>query len=280
MIKLYECNPFLRAALMQDAVMEGVKSRRPYDNRIFFVYSGDATIILNDNEIPVSKNTLIFLSPRDVYRFKGKIRAAVFNFDMTTACYERKVPICPVPDDLYDKTLVFDESVVEEFSQAEVINADETLKRQIDDIVEVFIRKGDFTDEICSAALKKLLIDILIFVKNQKDGHVMLADKVLSYIKANATDIEQNADLGKTFGYHPVYLSEVFKARFKKTLHSAILEEKLLVAARLLTYTDDSIEKIAFKAGLSCRSYFCTAFKKRFGLSPLSYRNKYRIATI
>lgn len=280
MISLCDCNPFLRTAMIQDSVMEGTKPRIPYDNRIFLVYSGNATIILNDKEIPITHDSLIFLSRRDEYRFKGKIRSAVLNFDMTTSCNDRKTPICPVPKELYDKNLVFDKSVTEGFQSAVVITADETLKRQITDLVDLFIRQGDFTEVLCSIALKKILVDILIFMNAKKSAKTTLAENIYAYIKNNAAEIDGNNLLGEVFGYHPVYLAEIFKERYGKTLHTAILDEKLYLASRLLVYTDDSIEKIAFKTGLSCRSYFCTAFKRRFSISPMQYRNKHRIAVM
>lgn len=276
MIKLIECNPFLRTAMVQSSVMEGNAPRKPYDNRIFFVYSGSADIILNGNTVGLRQSSLVFLTPRDEYYFKGKISAAVLNFDMTAAEVARKKPICPVPSAQYDEASVFDRSIVEGFSLPVVLNADETLKREIDELVSVFIRGDELFDVVCSALLKKLLTDISA-LRDQKSEHAMLAERLMQYVKSNATRIERSSELQNAFGYHHVYLADIFKKAFGKTLHAVILEEKLYVAARLLAYTNDSVEDIAFKTGFSGRSYFCTAFKKHFSISPIAYRNKHRI---
>lgn len=269
----------MRTAMVQSSVMEGNVPRKPYDNRIFFVYGGNADIILNGNAVSLRQGSLVFLTPHDEYYFSGNISAAVLNFDMTAAQSARKEPLCPVPSAQYDEASVFDKSELDGFNSPVILDADETLKREIDEIVSVFIRGDDFSDAVCSALLKKLLADVLAF-RTQKSEHDLLAEKIMQYVKANATKIERNSDLRSVFGYHHVYLADIFKKHFGKTLHSIVLEEKLYVASRLLVYTNDSVEEIAFKTGLSGRSYFCTAFKKYFSLSPIAYRNKYRITVM
>lgn len=292
MLKPIDCNPFLRAAMVQNCVMEGSEPRRPFDNRIFFVYGGQADVFINGDVARLKRDSFVFLTPFDEYFFKGKISAAVLNFDMTTACRERKDPICPVPRRDYDETRAFDETIVEGFSSPVVFDAEESLRWQAEELVDAFVRGGDFSEAACSALLKKLLVDALLYKnqagektqnssaplnENKMTERALLAEKVLRYVKTNATKIEKNSDLTDVFGYHHVYLADVFKKRFGKTLHSVILEEKLYVASRLLTYTNDSVEEVAFKSGMSGRSYFCTAFKKRFSVSPIAYRNRHRV---
>ncbi len=277
MLTLCDCNPFLRAAMIQDAVLEGEKPRRPYDNRIFFVYKGNAVIIINGQEKEIKENSLVYLGVKDEYYFRGKIRAAVLNFDMTTNCRFRTTPLFPPSKADYDDRLIFDDTEIQGYESAFVTDVDEMLKREINELVNAFIHGNDYFDAICSAMLKKILADVLISLQKKKTANDLLANNVMLYIKDNATDIDQNTNLGKIFGYHPVYLAAVFKNQFNKTLHSAISEEKLCVAARLLTYTDNSVEEIALKSGFSTRGYFCTAFKRHFGINPTAYRKNHRI---
>ena len=98
MISLNKCNPFVRVAMKQEAVMEGDRPRIPYDNRIFFICVGNGDIILNGERIEIGSNTLIFLGVKDNYYFDGKFQAMVINFDMTMDFSEYKTPICPVPE--------------------------------------------------------------------------------------------------------------------------------------------------------------------------------------
>lgn len=132
--------------MIQDAVEESSQPRIPYDHRIFLVQDGDALLILNGKEIPIGADTLIYLSVRDRYYFKGKIRAAILNFDMTMACCDRKQPICPAPKEQYRNDLTFDVTQVEGFESAIVLTADELLKREILSIVDTYIQGNAFSE--------------------------------------------------------------------------------------------------------------------------------------
>lgn len=279
-LPFYNCNPFLRVAMIQDTVEESKQPRIPYDHRIFLVQERNALLLLNGKEIPIGADTLIYLSVRDRYYFKGKIRAAILNFDMTMVCCDRKQPICPDPKERYLSDLTFDITQVEGFESAIVLTADELLKREVLSIVDTYIQGNAYADALCSAMLKQALTNIRIARQQRKNSHSLLAENVLLYIKDHAAEIDSNQTLSDFFGYHPVYLSTVFKQHFQKTLHETIVEEKLYTASRLLLYTNQSVEEIAFKVGLSTRSYFCTVFKRRFGVTPNTYRKQHTLPYI
>lgn len=280
MISLGACNPFVRVAMIQDAVMEGDRPRIAYDNRLFFICNGKGTIILNGTEIEIGENSLIYLGIRDHYFFRGRFRAAVINFDMTMGCCEYKTPICPRPREAYDESLVFDRTEVEGFTSPVVFCADENLKKATLTLTDTYIKGGTYAEAHCSAMLKKLLVDILKAKDNMLNSRTRLAQKVLLYIHENAATIVDNKELAEKFGYHCVYLGEVFKSQLGITLHQAINEEKLRIASRMLMYTNSSVEEIATASGFSSRNQFCTVFKKNFGATPLAYRSKRAVYTI
>jgi len=274
MISLNKCNPFVRVAMVQDTVMEGDCPRIAYDKRIFFICEGNGIIILNGDRIEIGKNTLIYLGFKDNYYFQGKFCAAVINFDMTMGCCEHKIPICPVCREEYEEDKIFDKTEVEGFESPIVIYADEALKKDIMTLTDTYIKGGTYTEAICSAMLKKILADILKAKNETFNSNSLLAKKVFLYIRDNATTIKYNKEIANNFGYHHVYLGEIFKSQTGITLHKAIILEKLRIASRMLIYTNNSVEDIATTLGFSSRNQFCTVFKKNFGVTPLSYRNK------
>ncbi len=280
MIPLYKCNPFVRTAMIQSAVMEGDRARTPFDQRLFLVYEGNAVIILNGTEIPVKRNTLIYLGINDEYYFRGKIRAAVINFDMTMSCCDRKKPICPVPKSEYDESLIFDAETAEGFESPIVLTADENLKNGISRLTEIFIRGGSQADTLASAHLKEILATVLSEKNSFKNEKQLLVQRLSLYIKENAANISGNREIGEAFGYHPVYLAELFKAETGRTLHSEITAEKLRIASRLLIYTNNSVEDISASAGFSSRNHFCTVFKGHFGVTPLVYRSSRAVSQL
>lgn len=63
-----------------------------------------------------------------------------------------------------------------------------------------------------------------------------------------------------------------FKEVFGTTIYGYLFEYKMSLAKQLLQDTDKSIWEIAELCGYEYTSHFCTAFKRRFGVSPGSSR--------
>lgn len=271
-MKLSECNPFLRAAQIQPAVLEGKGPRMAYDHRLFYILEGAGTLILGENEIAVSPDTLIFIPPRFGYFFRGKMRAAVLNFDLTRAFTVRTKPICPPPVDLFDPALCFDPTTAEELPRPLVIRGDTFLRERFLEITTTFSERKPLADAATSAALKLLLTEMLSRTGETGDAEHALAVRVYGYIRLHAAEITDNGELAAAFGYHPVYIGTVFRKKTGKTLHAAILEERLRLACRLLLQTDRSVDDIAESTGFSSRSHFCTAFRAAMGATPRAYR--------
>ena len=274
MIELSEANPYLRAAIIQPAVLEGSEPRIAYDNRIFLILEGEGQVVANGRRYPLRADSLLYFAVGVEYYFIGRMKVVVLNFDATRACAARKTPLCPVPRQLYQPACVFDTTSIRDFEDMIILTVDETLKNDLLTLTDTFVTGGTQQDALTSAMTKAILTQISLRRTVTKDPKTLLAEQVLCYIRNNAVEIEGNARLAEVFAYHPVYLAEIFKQKTGKSLHTVILEEKLRVACRWLMYTNNSIEQIACDTGFSTRSHFCTVFKRQFGMTPLDYRAK------
>jgi len=63
-----------------------------------------------------------------------------------------------------------------------------------------------------------------------------------------------------------------FKTVFHETPHQYLVGVKLSNAARLLQRTGAPVQDVAWQCGFEDTSAFCRAFKKRYGVPPLSYK--------
>lgn len=268
-MKLTDCNPYVRMAQIQPAVLEGAELRRAYDHRIFYILEGEGWLMLEHGKYPLSPDRLIFLQPEEPYYFKGRMKVAVLNFDLGRSCAHRTEPLCPPPLASYESAMAF-EAGQEGFPRWQSFADQGHLRSLVLEITDSF-RKGDpYGDAVTSGLLKKMLAQ-LFAAPPPEHG---LARRVERYIELHAATLSGNGELGTVFGYHPVYLESVFKKATGRTLHQALLEHRLALACRFLIRTDHPVEEIAFDVGFSSRSHFCTAFKARFGCSPLQYRVK------
>lgn len=268
-MKLENTNPYIRAAEIQPAVLEGNGPRKAYDHRLFYVLESSGSIVVEGTAHSLSPDSLVILPPAVEYYFIGKLRTLVLNFDLTRACADRPQPICPPPATEFEEALRFDRQVVDGLDAPLFDRGDGFSRQTLLRIVEEFASAGSCADALTSALLKGLLAELLRRGDAQEDT---VCKKVMGYIRNNAAAISGNAEIARVFGYHPVYLGELFRRVTGKTLHEAVMEEKIALGCRWLTRTDSPVAEIAESCGFCSRTHFCTVFKKKLGVSPTEYR--------
>ena len=272
-MKIQECNPFLRAAELQPAVLEGQGARMAYDHRLFYILEGNGTLVLHDREAELYPDTLLFFRPGVGYHFRGKLRVAVLNFDLTRAACAKTKALCPPPVEDFDPTLLFDSAVLEDVAEALILPERSAFRDDVLALVRIF-RKNDATADAITSALLKKLITELFFKAPETDPAAALAERVRRYLRMFAPDIRSSEQIGQEFGYHPVYLATLYKNQTGETLHHALQSERIRLAKEWLERTGHSVEQIAYDTGFSSRSHFCTVFKEFTGTTPHAYRKK------
>jgi AraC-like DNA-binding protein len=83
-------------------------------------------------------------------------------------------------------------------------------------------------------------------------------------ITALALDVDLN----------PIKLQEGFHELFGQTIHRYRLDLRLTHAVELMLQTDLTIAEIAYKIGFNSRDVFARDFKKKFSISPRTWRKE------
>lgn len=76
---------------------------------------------------------------------------------------------------------------------------------------------------------------------------------------------------------NPSYLSRLFAAEMHITVKAYILKAKITTAQNILVFSDFPISEIAVSLGFSSQSAFSAAFRRINGMTPMQYRNRYRV---
>lgn len=274
-IKLTDINPFVRAAEIQPAMLESENLRVALDNRLFFVLSGEGYFITEREKLKLSKGSLLFVRRGYPYTFLRKMSAIVINFDYTRIRENEVKSRCPVPPKFYRSDEAFDDSVIPALSDFILLSGDTFIKDRLSEAVTLYNQKGEFAAAGCSNAIKSVLLEILSRVLPSAGAEERLAQKLTNYVNQHASDADLSKTMAENFGYHPVYLSNVFKKHTGESLHKAIVLRRITLAENYLTQTELSVEQIALLVGFSSRGHFCTAFKAIKGVSPLTYRTDF-----
>jgi AraC-like DNA-binding protein len=83
-------------------------------------------------------------------------------------------------------------------------------------------------------------------------------------------------ELARQVGLNEYILRKGFQQVFGKTVFSYLHEYRLKQARELITMGEMKISEIAAQVGFASRSYFASAFRKKFGMSPKAYQLSYK----
>ncbi|WP_309119166.1 response regulator [Paenibacillus sp.] len=111
------------------------------------------------------------------------------------------------------------------------------------------------------------------YIREVEEGQTII-DKVKHYIAENLEQSLSRKDISNSVYLNPDYLARLFKKRTGMSINDYILEERMKLAAQLLSKSQVSIGKVAASVGFSSFSYFSKMFRIQFGLTPQDYRAK------
>lgn len=79
-------------------------------------------------------------------------------------------------------------------------------------------------------------------------------------------------DLAKMVGTNECTLKKAFKLVFGTTVFQYLFDYRMGLAVRYLLDSNLPIAEIGIRLGYDYQSHFCTAFKRKYGMSPMEYR--------
>lgn len=137
-------------------------------------------------------------------------------------------------------------------------------------------RDGRIVKEpLFSKYLNDILTSFMLFSPADTVGksYADIAEESISFINENFAEDISIDELATRAGVSPFHYIRIFKKHTGFTPHEYIINTRMTAAKYLLKNTHLSIKDICFQTGFSTESVFCSAFKKRLGITPLGYRN-------
>jgi AraC-like DNA-binding protein len=115
-----------------------------------------------------------------------------------------------------------------------------------------------------------LLPDFHPFSHTVRDKMHDAKDFILSHYQ----DMPSLHELALTVGTNECTLKKAFKQEFGTTVFQYLFDYRMSLAAQYLLATALPIAEIGVLLGYDYQSHFCTAFKRKYGVSPMEYRLK------
>ena len=211
-------------------------------------------------------------------------------FFIAKGCWHYTVPVPPetyvrskiyCSDELlkHVSALMRDSQSVHRFTELSVVHAQipETLQSEVDALFMPPLLSDEHHAQCLHAAnVLKLLTYMDAYAVEAKPLSVGFIGKTIGYINEHIREnitIEQIASEVNISKYH---LCREFKKTVNYTIMEYILQTRLRLAADALLKETASIGEISEECGFSSQSYFCSAFKRHVGETPLAYRQRNR----
>jgi AraC family transcriptional regulator len=107
----------------------------------------------------------------------------------------------------------------------------------------------------------------------QPPMNVQRLRNVVDYMQCNLDKAVSLADLAAVSGLSETHFSRAFRRETGSPPHSFLVDLRLHRACELLEHTDQTITDISITCGFERPQYFATAFRRKFGQSPSSWRS-------
>jgi AraC family transcriptional regulator, melibiose operon regulatory protein len=268
-------------------------SQQPYDSIIplhihdyiemMFVYRGTCTVTVNGKRICLRQGELVLINKEtphsvDATTSSDLIINMILKQDYLSPSFLRR---------LSQKSIISQfmiESLVSKRKQNHFLIFRSGEQSKVMEIMENIMCEF-FDRDFCSSEIIDSYLVVLYSTlirqnnnlkneapNNHKAGSLF---DYLKYIEDHFKDCSL-VEMGKTFGFHPSYLSTLLKKGTGNSFKELLQIQRLNQAALLLANTDLPIPEIAEDVGYSSVTFFYKKFKELFNETPFSYKEKHR----
>jgi YesN/AraC family two-component response regulator len=102
----------------------------------------------------------------------------------------------------------------------------------------------------------------------------LLVRKAVRYIEERYAEPFSLKDLAEELFVSPNYLCELFKRHTGRNITEYLSDYRLRQAEKYLKQIACKVADVSTLVGYKDAKYFSTAFKKKYGMTPLEYRNR------
>ena len=231
-----------------------------------YYHKCNGVCVLNGVEYPLEKDTLFFLTPKDVH------------FTHTEDNPESSSIVICFFADVIDKRLIEKASESPRFMSRMTHTLRELVNRI--EIVYSSRRKQNHSRQMIEYLLNAVLLEVIetgSVVKNELHHLNPSIEKAIIYIN---TDVTRNITLEEIADFchvSPPYFSSLFHKEMGKTLRRYLNEARVEVAKHVLIETDKSVLEVSMHCGYNTVAHFIKIFKSIEGITPSKYREKYKL---
>jgi|GEM_PF-3318224 len=161
------------------------------------------------------------------------------------------------------------------------LNTTLEMEQIIKNIENLLLQPEEGKEMLIEAKIRELLYaQIMQYLKalDKKDlkiekyrGHMKMA---CEYVERNVQELPSLHDIAKSVGVCDTILKIAFKYFYGKTVFEYFNEYRLNKSCVFLQNSSYSISEVSFLVGYKHLSHFSSAFKQKYGITPIEYRTE------
>jgi AraC family transcriptional regulator, transcriptional activator of pobA len=231
--------------------------------------SGNATIVVDENEFELTANSVITITSGQIHYFKklDKANGIILEFTYDFFCKNDN-----------DIELIFHNGLFCHFAMNEVISIDnfEIVKRELLQIEQELSQKP-YQYLISIHSRIELILVELNRTKINRGDEIWKPDALfLKFLETALRNFNKNltlSEMASLIGTTKSKLNELSKLHTNKTAQNVIYGLIISEAKRLFIYEKLSVKEVAYMLGFNDPFYFSNFFKKHTKISPKSYKD-------
>ena len=224
---------------------------------IEIILSGEGTYTVDGVEYPIKKGMLFFMSPFNFHSVKT-INSDIYNIMFM--------------GEMCDKDLLYKASLSKSGAGIMLDSSDLSIISTFVDEMTVAEKKGN--SEYMLYLLNTILSKICTLSAKGGNNELTKLQKSVLYIHQNFRAGITLSDVARVLNVTPSYMSRIFTENLGITFKQYLNEIRYNYAMRLLIHSDMSSIEICYESGFNDYSNFSRSFKKKFGVSPGTFRNQ------
>lgn len=286
LLNLFELNPRVNVANRVASLPNQIWGPRVIpDSQIIYVISGRATLKMEGKLIQLESGQCAFYGSDTPHQLVASdsdpATFASIHFDWNCTSTIPQHPVPRIQDCAYDQLsrpaksyrVRFENDEETQFPHHFPIREMEPVFMRI---IDEFSKQEPGYTSILSGLLLQLLTGVLRSQLQPPDFHDTY-QKIAPAIHAIRKDIQKNwkiHELAKICGYHPTYLTEMFRTAMRCSPKHFMMLERIAVAKTMLL-EGDAVAFVAQQLGYNSVHYFCRTFKNFTGMTPTEFRRRH-----
>ncbi len=243
---------------------------------IVYIESGAATQYVDSAKYSVAKGSLLFINCYSTHAFYPEPCLDYYHILLRPECISEKIINKENAFELLSLTMFedfcgIDRSIVSpSFSGGETVLIGNIFKTMYDEYRE---KKPGYTTALLGYTLIILTHIFRKMIPGSHDGMRLFSD-ITDFIETHYPEKLSLSMLAEKSFYSPKYFSKMFKKCYGVTVSDYIQKKRIDEGARLLSQTDETVERISSMVGYSDPVHFFRYFKKYYNMTPSEYKKE------